>query len=167
MGPKKALKSKSRLLISHANNLPKELELHDIGIIFSVLLHIRDPFLALVRMCSHINEKIVIEINSPVKFKQLLLMEDKDELTTKSAALAYEKHLTIQIGIKSDSHWKKIPPKSSDKVHESHWVNVRTNPKYNVDSKYAKISGKDIWYSEPFNVADKFDDAIRDKIRDF
>ena len=56
----KALKSKSRLLISHANNLPKELELHDIGIIFSVLLHIRDPFLALQRMCSHINEKIVI-----------------------------------------------------------------------------------------------------------
>lgn len=56
----KALRSKSRLLISHANNLPKELELHDIGIIFSVLLHIRDPFLALQRMCSHINEKIVI-----------------------------------------------------------------------------------------------------------
>lgn len=114
---------------------------------------------------NHISLKIVIEINSPVKFKQLLLMEDKDEVTTKSAALAYEKHLTIQIGIKSDSHWKKIPPKSSDKVHESHWVNVRTNPKYNIDSKYAKISGKDIWYSEPFNVADKFDDAIRDKIR--
>ena len=56
----KALNSKSRLLISHANNLPKNLELHDIGIIFSVLLHIRDPFLALVRMCSHVNEKIVI-----------------------------------------------------------------------------------------------------------
>ncbi len=56
----KALKSKSRLLISHANNIPKELELHDIGIIFSVLLHIRDPFLALTRMCSHVNEKMVI-----------------------------------------------------------------------------------------------------------
>ncbi len=56
----KALKSKSRMLITHANNIPKELELHDIGIIFSVLLHIRDPFLALQRMCSHLNEKIVI-----------------------------------------------------------------------------------------------------------
>lgn len=56
----KALNSKSRLLISHANNLPKNLELHDIGIIFSVMLHIRDPFLALLRMCSHVNEKIVI-----------------------------------------------------------------------------------------------------------
>tara|TARA_Y100000996_G_scaffold400502_1_gene370545 strand:+ start:82 stop:1035 length:954 start_codon:yes stop_codon:yes gene_type:complete len=56
----KALNSKSRLLISHANNLPKDLEMHDIGIIFSVLVHIRDPFLALQRMCSHINEKIVI-----------------------------------------------------------------------------------------------------------
>ncbi len=56
----KALNSKSRMLISHANNLPKELELHDIGIIFSVLVHIRDPFLALQRMCSHVNEKIVI-----------------------------------------------------------------------------------------------------------
>jgi len=56
----KALNSKSRMLISHANNLPKELDAHDIGIIFSVLLHIRDPFLALQRMCSHVNEKIVI-----------------------------------------------------------------------------------------------------------
>lgn len=56
----KALNSKSKLIITHANNLPKELEMHDIGIIFSVLLHIRDPFLALQRMCSHINEKIVI-----------------------------------------------------------------------------------------------------------
>ena len=56
----KALNSKSKLIISHVNNLPKDLEIQDIGIIFSVLLHIRDPFLALQRMCSHINEKIVI-----------------------------------------------------------------------------------------------------------
>jgi hypothetical protein len=56
----KALNSKSKLIISHVNNLPQEVELHDIGIIFSVLLHIRDPFLALQRMCSHVNEKIVI-----------------------------------------------------------------------------------------------------------
>jgi len=56
----KALNSKSKLIISHINNLPEEVEMHDIGIIFSVLLHIRDPFLALQRMCSHVNEKIVI-----------------------------------------------------------------------------------------------------------
>ena len=56
----KALKSKSRMVISHANNLPKELETHDIGVIFSVLVHIRDPFLALQRMCSHVNEKMVV-----------------------------------------------------------------------------------------------------------
>tara|TARA_B100000902_G_C27227327_1_gene872937 strand:- start:101 stop:964 length:864 start_codon:yes stop_codon:yes gene_type:complete len=56
----KALKSKSKVIISHINNLPKEVETHDIGIIFSVLLHIRDPYLALMRMCSHINDKIVI-----------------------------------------------------------------------------------------------------------
>ena len=70
----KALKSKSRLLISHANNLPKNLELHDIGIIFSVMLHIRDPFLALLRMCSHVNEKIVItELGAyPTYFLKLL-----------------------------------------------------------------------------------------------
>ena len=70
----KALNSKSRMLISHANNLPKELEMHDIGIIFSVLVHIRDPFLALQRMCSHINEKIVItELGSyPTYFFKLI-----------------------------------------------------------------------------------------------
>lgn len=56
----KALKSKSKLIISHINNLSDEVELHDIGIIFSVLVHIRDPYTALLRMCSHINEKIVI-----------------------------------------------------------------------------------------------------------
>ena len=56
----KALNSKSKLIISHINNLPNEVEVHDIGIIFSVLVHIRDPFLALQRMASHIKEKIVI-----------------------------------------------------------------------------------------------------------
>jgi hypothetical protein len=54
------MKSKSKLIISHINNLPDEVELHDIGIIFSVLTHIRDPYTALLRMCSHVNEKIVI-----------------------------------------------------------------------------------------------------------
>ncbi len=56
----KALNSKSKLIISHINNLPKEVELHDIGIIFSVLVHTRDPYLALIRMCSHVKEKIII-----------------------------------------------------------------------------------------------------------
>lgn len=73
----KALNSKSRLLISHANNLPKELDTHDIGIIFSVLLHIRDPFLALIRMCSHVNEKIVItELGGYPKYLLKLLPSD-------------------------------------------------------------------------------------------
>lgn len=56
----KAFKSKSKLIICHINNLPDEVELHDIGVIFSVLVHIRDPFTALLRMCSHVKEKIVI-----------------------------------------------------------------------------------------------------------
>jgi len=56
----KALNSKSKLIICHVNNLPDELELHDIGILFSLLVHIRDPYTALMRMCSHLNEKIVI-----------------------------------------------------------------------------------------------------------
>jgi len=56
----KALKSKSKLIICHVNNLPDEVELHDIGLLFSLLVHIRDPYTALMRMCSHINEKIVI-----------------------------------------------------------------------------------------------------------
>lgn len=56
----KAFNSKSKLIICHINNLPDEVGIHDIGIIFSVLLHIRDPFTALLRMCSHLKEKIVI-----------------------------------------------------------------------------------------------------------
>jgi SAM-dependent methyltransferase len=56
----KALKSKSKLIISNIKNLPTKVETHDIGVIFSVLLHLRDPYLALMRMCSHVNEKIVI-----------------------------------------------------------------------------------------------------------
>ena len=56
----KAFNSKSKLIISHINNLPKEVGIYDIGIIFSVLAHIRDPFLALQRMLSHTREKIVI-----------------------------------------------------------------------------------------------------------
>jgi hypothetical protein len=56
----KALKSRSKLIISHINNLSDKVEMHDIGIIFSVLTHIRDPFVALLRMCSHVNEKMVV-----------------------------------------------------------------------------------------------------------
>ena len=56
----KAFNSKSKLIICHINNLPDEVEIYDIGIIFSVLLHVRDPYTALLRMCSHIKEKIVI-----------------------------------------------------------------------------------------------------------
>ena len=47
-------------MLCHVNNIPDELELHDIGIIFSVLTHIRDPYTSLLRMCSHVNEKMVI-----------------------------------------------------------------------------------------------------------
>ena len=56
----KAFNSKSKLMLCHVNNIPDELELHDIGIIFSVLTHIRDPYTSLLRMCSHVNEKMVI-----------------------------------------------------------------------------------------------------------
>ena len=56
----KAFNSKSKLIICHINNLPDEVGIHDIGIVFSVLLHVRDPYTALLRMCSHLKEKIVI-----------------------------------------------------------------------------------------------------------
>ena len=97
----KALKSKSKLLISHANNLPKNLELHDIGIIFSVMLHIRDPFLALVRMCSHLNEKIVItELGGyPTFFFKLL------------PSNIYIKYMNFIVSLKEKNHnlIKKLP----------------------------------------------------------
>ena len=54
----KALNSKSKLVICHINNLPDELELHDIGIIFSVLTHIRDPYTALLRCALILKKKL-------------------------------------------------------------------------------------------------------------
>ena len=68
----KALKSKSKLIICHINNLPDEVELHDIGLLFSILVHIRDPYTALMRMCAHVNEKIVITENGGYNMRNTL-----------------------------------------------------------------------------------------------
>ena len=92
----KALNSKSKMLISHANNLPEELEMQDIGIIFSVLLHIRDPFLALQRMCSHVNEKIVItELGGYPTFLYKLLPDSTYIKIKDSIARFKEKNETL------------------------------------------------------------------------
>jgi len=56
----KALNSKSKLILSHVNELPANIGMYDISLIFSVLVHIRDPFLALQKMLSHTKEKIII-----------------------------------------------------------------------------------------------------------
>lgn len=56
----KAFNSKSKLLLSNVNYLPEELEEQDIAIFLNMLLHLRDPFGALLKVCSRLREKIVI-----------------------------------------------------------------------------------------------------------
>ncbi|MDA8867491.1 hypothetical protein N9H84_04550 [Candidatus Pelagibacter sp.] len=67
-------KSKAKLIETHIYNLPKSTPIHDYGIVASVLLHIQNPFLALQKISSKVNDKIIISD----------LMDDMGKLSSKS-----------------------------------------------------------------------------------
>ena len=56
----KAFNSKSKLILSHINDLPAELEIYDISLMCAVLLHNQNPFLGIQNMLRHTKEKAVI-----------------------------------------------------------------------------------------------------------
>jgi len=56
----KAHNSNSKLIECHINNLPGDVGFYDISTICNVLLHLKDPFLAMEKMLSHTKEKIII-----------------------------------------------------------------------------------------------------------
>ena len=56
----KAFNSKSKLILSHVNDLPAELGIYDISLMCSVLMHIQNPFFAMQNMLRHTKEKAVI-----------------------------------------------------------------------------------------------------------
>ena len=56
----KAFNSKSKLILSHINDLPAELEIYDISLMCTVLLHLQNPFLGIQNMLRHTKEKAVI-----------------------------------------------------------------------------------------------------------
>ena len=56
----KAFNSKSKLILSHINDLPAELEIYDISLMCAVLLHLQNPFLGIQNMLRHTKEKAII-----------------------------------------------------------------------------------------------------------
>ena len=56
----KALNSKAKLIHAHACVLPRDLGVYDISILYTMLVHIRDPYLALQNMLRHTGEKVII-----------------------------------------------------------------------------------------------------------
>ncbi len=56
----KAFNSKSKLILSHINDLPAELEIYDISLMCTVLLHLQNPFLGIQNMFRHTKEKAII-----------------------------------------------------------------------------------------------------------
>ena len=103
----KANKSKAKLVISHINNLSDELELQDIGVIFSVLTHIRDPFTALLRMASKCKEKIVVT--------ELGGYDMRDTLFN-----AIPRFFRKNFGKKQNPYWRFLP--SKDKAGQCWWA---------------------------------------------
>ena len=66
----KALNSKAKLIHAHACDLPRDLGIYDISLLYTMLVHIRDPYLALQNMLRHTGEKvIIIEIGSYTRRK--------------------------------------------------------------------------------------------------
>ncbi len=56
----KAFNSKSKLILSHVNDLPAELGIYDISLMCTVLLHLQNPFLGIQNMFRHTKEKAII-----------------------------------------------------------------------------------------------------------
>ena len=56
----KALNSKAKLIHAHACDLPRDLGIYDISLLYTMLVHIRDPYLALQNMLRHTGEKVII-----------------------------------------------------------------------------------------------------------
>ena len=56
----KAFNSKSKLILSHVNDLPAEIKIYDISLMCSVILHLQNPFLGIQNMLRHTKEKAVI-----------------------------------------------------------------------------------------------------------
>ena len=56
----KAFNSKSKLILSHINDLPAEIGIYDISLMCSVILHLQNPFLGIQHMLRHTMEKAII-----------------------------------------------------------------------------------------------------------
>ncbi len=56
----KAFNSKSKLILSHVNDLPEEIGIYDISLMCSVILHLQNPFLGIQNMLRHTKEKAII-----------------------------------------------------------------------------------------------------------
>ena len=89
----KILNSKAKVIKTHINNLDKKkIGIHDIGTISLVLLHLENPFKAIRKMCSYVNEKIIItevldrpgDISLKFKLKNILKIFYKKALRFKT-----------------------------------------------------------------------------------
>ena len=56
----KAYNSKSKLILSHVNDLSAEIGIYDISLMCSVILHLQNPFLGIQNMLRHTREKAII-----------------------------------------------------------------------------------------------------------
>jgi len=56
----RVLNSKAKVILSHVNDLPAEIGIHDISLIGSVLLNLQNPFLGIHNMLRHTKEKAII-----------------------------------------------------------------------------------------------------------
>jgi len=70
----KAFNSKSKLILSHVNDLPEEIGLYDISTMCSVILHLQNPFLGIQNMLHHTKEKAIVTETGNYKrnLKQLI-----------------------------------------------------------------------------------------------
>lgn len=54
------LNSKAKMVYGTVYNIPEDIGNFDIGVVGMILLHLRDPFLALQKISEHVNETIVV-----------------------------------------------------------------------------------------------------------
>jgi hypothetical protein len=75
-----AFHSRTRAVYGSIYDIPEDIGLYDIGTLGSILLHVRDPFLVLQRVSSHVTDTIVItDVRLPWK-DELLSLFRKQQL---------------------------------------------------------------------------------------
>jgi len=90
-----AFHSQAKVVYGSVYDIPEDIGLYDIGMLGSILLHVRDPFLVLQLISSHVTDKIVVtDVRPPWKDELFSLFRKKQSINFLPDASTPEQYTT-------------------------------------------------------------------------